>query len=68
MNLLKPKIFFKNVNSLNAMVDGLISERIRVLSVEGLQTKSNIILLVILTKAEYDIIRIENAVWIGEKD
>jgi len=50
------------------MVDAIISKDIPVLSVEELQTKSNIILLDTRTKAEYDVSHIENAVWVLEKD
>jgi len=81
MNLLKLKVFFLSTllqlcaltttaqeSPFDTMVNALISENIPVLSVEELQTKSNIILLDTRTKAEYDVSHIENAVWVGEKD
>ncbi len=80
MNLLKLKVFFLSPlllyillasaqeSSFETMVDGLISGHVPVLSVKELQTKPNIILLDSRTKAEYDVSRIEHAVWVGEKD
>ena len=80
MNLLKLKVFFLSMlllcaftttaqeSSFNTMVDALISGRVPVLSAEELQTKPNIILLDTRTKAEYDVSRIENSVWVGEKN
>ena len=81
MNLLKLKVFFLSTllqlcaltttaqeSPFDTMVNALISENVPVLSVEELQTKRNIILLDTRTKAEYDVSRIENSVWVGEKN
>lgn len=81
MNLLKLKVFFLSTllqlcaltttaqeSPFDTMVNALISENVPALSVEELQTKPNIILLDSRTKAEYDVSRIEHAVWVGEKD
>lgn len=80
MNLLQLKVFFLSPlllyilstsaqeSAFEAMVDGLISDHVPVLRVKELQTIPNIILLDTRTKAEYDVSRIEHAVWVGEKD